>query len=226
MPGTRFLAVVFLGFLGGWFMGGCGSIPGAHGPVDKPPVISAPEISPGDAEKKTWEDGVQAFDREDYQGAQAYFEALTESAENPALSHKALYALACTRLILAQTPDELSEALTLWECWSRKASAPGCEEDPRMITPFLERITQPILMDDQSEEAARTRKKMESKNILLYRSLQEYKSLLRDREKEVERMSNRLEAKEKEIRRLRHQIDSLEAIHLKIQEKKKEASAP
>ncbi len=213
-------------FLGGSLLGGCSSMSGTAGPGKDPTVIPPPKIFISDAERRTWEEGIDAFRREDYHNALAYFESLAESAENPSLSQKALYALACTRLILAQTPDEFSDALILWECWSKQAPSKDYEEDPRMITPFLERVTQPILVDAQSEKAAQTRKMIESKNILLYRSLQEYKNLLREREKEMDQLSRRLETKEKEIRRLRNQIDSLEAIHLKIQEKKKEASAP
>jgi hypothetical protein len=46
------------------------------------------------------------------------------------------------------------------------------------------------------------------------------------REKESERLKTRLDAKEREIRRLKQQIESLEAIHLKFQERQKEISSP
>lgn len=52
------------------------------------------------------------------------------------------------------------------------------------------------------------------------------RDLLQAKDREIERIKARLDAKEKEARRLKHQIESLEAIHLKYQERKQGVSSP
>jgi predicted nucleic acid-binding Zn-ribbon protein len=64
------------------------------------------------------------------------------------------------------------------------------------------------------------------KKIIVYNHPGGCKDLLQAKEKELDRIKSRLETREREIRRLKHQIDSLEAIHLKFQERKQGASSP
>ena len=174
-----------------------------------------------ESELKTWDEGMQAFDDGNYEKAQAVFEALTESAETESLRRGAFFALASTRLVLAQTPEEFSEAMSVWICWSRQLPANPAEEDPRMLTPFLQRLTPP-----GAPETHLTQNQPPVRKIIVYNSPGGCKELLQAKEKELDRTKSRLDAREKEIRRLKHQIDSLEAIHLKYQERKQGVSSP
>ncbi|MGV8074191.1 MAG: hypothetical protein AB2L11_06530 [Syntrophobacteraceae bacterium] len=179
-----------------------------------------------DAESKAWLEGIEDFKNGDYAKAMAVFEFLSENAENNEVYRKAVYALACTRLILAQTPEEFNEALTLWDCWNRQVPDSIRDEDPRMMAPFLERITPPGSPEFCIQGQARSKKKAPAKIDFLNKDVLVYKNLLEAKEKEFERTKVKLDLKEKEVRRLRQQIDSLEAIHLKFQEKQKEVSSP
>ncbi len=172
-------------------------------------------------ERRTWEEGMQAFDEGDYEKARAVFEALTESAETDSLRRRAFFALASTRLVLAQTPEEFSEAMSIWACWGRQMPGNPEDEDPRMLTPFLERLTPP-----GAPETHLSQNQPPVRKIVVYIPSGGCKDLLQAKEKELDRTKAKLDAREKEIRRLKHQIDSLEAIHLKYQERKQGVSSP
>ncbi len=202
--------------------------------VDRPaiqPERSKSHSLPEDAEAKALNEGYQEFQRGDYQKAMAVFEYFYDNAEKDEIRRRATYALACTKLATAQTPKELRDAMYVWNCWLQHSAVSWQNnEDPKMITPFLERITPPQGSGDQnslsSKSTAKPKKKTIGKLELVSRDLETYKNLLDSKEKENHRIKARLEAKEREVRRLRQQIESLEAIHLKFQEKQKEVSTP
>jgi hypothetical protein len=188
--------------------------------VHQPPLSG--EISVyRESELKAWKEGTQAFDDGDYEKARVVFEVLTESAETESVRRDAFFALASTRLIQAQTPEEFNEAMSIWACWSRQLPDDLGEGDPRMLTPFLQRLTPP-----GATETNLTKNRAPVKKIIVYNNPGGCKDLLQAKEKEMDRIKSRLEAREREIRRLKHQIDSLEAIHLKYQERKQGASSP
>lgn len=211
--GRRCGLSLMLVFLAGITLSACTSL------QTPPPSTTAGALA-HQGELKTWQDGMQAFDEGSYEKAQALFEVLSENAELEGLSRKALFALASTRLMLAQIPEEFSQALSTWECWSRQFPQDSPGEDPRMLTPFLQRLTPPGSSESQLKESPAPAKK-----IITY-SPAGYKDLLQAKDKEIERIKTKLDAREKEVRRLKHQIDSLEAIHLKFQERKQGVSSP
>ena len=183
-------------------------------PIEKRPVSREVELN-------AWQEGMLAFNAGDYEKARAIFEALTESAETDSLRRRAFFALASTRLALAQTPEEFGEAMSVWTCWGRQKAAYPEEEDPWMLTPFLERLTPPGAAEVQPSQSQPLVKK-----IVVYSPSGSCKDQLQAKEKELDRTKTKLDAREKEIRRLKHQIDSLEAIHLKYQERKQGVSSP
>lgn len=175
---------------------------------------------------ESWKQGMEAFHREDYNAAASLFEVLSESAPHEANRQRALYALAATRLILADNPEEYTQAMGVWELWSRKHLPESEGEDPAMLTPFLERLVPPGAPQTSTvaETPPKPHKHVERSNI--YNSYMVCKELLRTREKELERMKASIGAKDREIRKLKKQITSLEEIHLKFQEKKQEITSP
>lgn len=183
----------------------------------QPPRMEAPVH---ESELRTWQEGLQAFEEGDYEKARALFEVLTENAEPEGLSRKAFFALATTRLVLAQTPEEFNQALATWECWSQQFPYALGDEDPRLLTPFLQRLTPPGSPETQARENQPPVKK------IIMGSPASCRDLLQAKDKEIERIKAKLDNKEREARRLKHQIESLEAIHLKFQERKQGVSSP
>jgi hypothetical protein len=90
-----------------------------------------------------------------------------------------------------------------------------------MLTPFLECLTPP-----GAKGTPPPQNEPPPKKIILYNNPAACKDLLQAKDRELDRIRSRLDAREKEVRRLKHQIDSLEAIHLKFQERKQGASSP
>jgi len=203
-------------FLAGIKLSACTSLP-------TPPPPTGGDLA-HQGELKTWQDAMQSFDEGAYEKAQALFEVLSENAELDGLSRKALFALAVTRLMSAQTPEEFSQALYTWDCWSRQLPQDLAQElaleDPRMLTPFLRRLTPPGTSEAQFKESTAPVKK-----TITYTPAGS-KDLLQAKDKEIDRLKTKLDARDKEVRRLKHQIDSLEAIHLKFQERKQGVSSP
>jgi hypothetical protein len=181
----------------------------------------SPALSPAlEAELSTWQEGLQAFEAGDYEKARVLFEMLSENAANEGLRGKAFFALASTRLVLAQNAEEFNQALATWDCWRHQFPHRMEGEDPGMLTPFLQRLTPPGSLENQTRENQVPVKKV------IISGPAGCKDLLQAKDKEIERVKARLDAKEKEARRLKHQIESLEAIHLKFQERKQGVASP
>jgi hypothetical protein len=199
----------------------CASVPGV-----KTNQESVESRTARQADARTWDEAMDAFQKKEYEKAAPLFESLSRNSESETLRQKALYGLACTRLILAHTQDELDNAVATWDVWNHGGPAAKDSEDPRLLTPLIERITHQEAAAGASAKTLNQDEKMLYKNASTSKDLATYKNLLQAKDRELERVKARLLVKEREVRHLKGQIDSLEAIHLKIQEKKKEISSP
>lgn len=204
---------------------GCASTQGPEktvAPQTNEPAVARVE----EAFTESWKQGMEAFQGENYNAAASLFEVLSENTTHEASRQRALFALAATRLILADNPEEYTQAMRVWELWSRKHPPASEGEDPTMLTPFLERLVPPGARrtSTPAESPPKPHKHVERSNI--YNSYMVCKDLLRTREKELERVKASIGAKDREIRKLKKQITSLEEIHLKFQEKKQEITSP
>jgi hypothetical protein len=214
---------IFIGWTALWLVvmlvaiTGCGSLP-------KAAPAGGQVQSPGPAsESPSWAEGLLAFEREDYQEAANIFGALSKSATTGELRRKALYALACTRLMMAQNRDEIDVAWNLLELWSQTAPVEMNDEDPRMLTPVLSRFAPPPMSAVAPLQPAVPPPSMPNKaasiSAIKVVKDKECERQLRESDKEVQRLK-------KQIKTLRHQFEALETIHRRIQEKKKEVSNP
>ncbi|HAA02011.1 MAG TPA: hypothetical protein DCZ69_11165 [Syntrophobacteraceae bacterium] len=174
-----------------------------------------------EAARRQWDEGMTAFQQGDYETAQRCFEVVSKRAVNEGIRRKALYALACTRLLLAQTEADYQAALHLWGLWNQLAPAKLSEEDPRMMGLLLPRLYSAELTKATPATPSSFQPASKSggnQTVKVVRD-RECERQLRESDQEVQRLK-------RQIRTLRLQIDALEAIHRKIQEKKKEVSTP
>jgi hypothetical protein len=199
----------------------CGSVPKVETTLKATEGKS--DAQPG---MQALDEGMLAFREQEYGKAAQVFESLIEKAETEHLRNTALYALACTRLFLARTADEWEGAVSLWNQWSHQRSdVAGCQ-DPRMLSPLIEGSGNPDTSGRNFLKSLNPDEEVVYRNRSSSKDLATCKGHLQARDKELERVKSRLALKEREVRHLKSQIDSLEAIHLKIQEKKKEISTP
>lgn len=149
---------------------------------------------------KPWKDGISAFQDGNYKEAYRLFDSLSHESGDKNLRRKALYGVACTSLTLARNADELNEAMKHWDAWSRLSPQQMDYEDPRMLTPLLERLAALYLRSTSTEEIRKSY--------------------------EAQKHNKLLEEKDREIQNLKNQLEALDAIHQEIEEKKKEVSSP
>jgi hypothetical protein len=166
-----------------------------------------------DADSATLKRGDTAFQEGNYQKALEIYSILSQLSENTTTQRKALYGLACTKLVLAKNQTELNKAIVLWDTWSQTVPQGITDEDPRMLRPILmeKNISgiipkkQIVIIENPEQD------RMPSKTI-------------QPKNDEIKNLQNRIDAQQKEIEILNHQINSLEAIDQDMLQKKKDIS--
>ena len=156
------------------------------------------------AEAITLERGNLAFQNKDYEKALEIYRMLSELARDEGIRKKALYGLACTRLILATTPEELSESIILLDAWTQLDMQEAVEGYSLFLEPLLLQKGFPDKkekMPDVSSELEHT---------------------IAGQEKEILLLKRRIKEMEKENEKLNHQLNSLEDIDKDIKKKMKE----
>jgi hypothetical protein len=199
-------------------------------PAIKSPV-TADEKKPLDPEFIALRIANQAIQNGDFKKALEGYEILQHSSDDK-IARKARYGLACAKLSLAENPEDVREALMLWDAWSKHAPADLEEEDPRILGPLLKSRILP------------KPNKIETRPAVIPDEKLGLEKLLRAKEKEIQQLNDRLKVMENEIQTmlknqadyvgvlerqiqtLRDKIKSLETIDQKIKEKKKEVSSP
>ena len=178
-----------------------------------------------EAERAYYKQGVTAFERGDYSEASSHFEKLAHTSKNEEIRRKALYGSACIGLFEAQDAQQISAAMVHWHLWSRTNPLNSDVEDPRMLTPFLDRIASFAETKNFENEARLkdllTKKEAENKEL---RDRLAATKAVRSEAAANKNCQGLLKEKDKQIEELKKQIEGLEAIHREIQEKKKEVS--
>lgn len=167
-------------------------------------------------------DGMDAFHRRDYNGAAAIFATISHQTQNKVVLRRALYGLACAKLAEARDESDVNEAILVWNRWKRLNSSGLEPEDPMMLSPFFDRMKS---IDSLSATSC-------TPNDAGLEAMESCKTMLNRKDKEIQHVKSKLEAEQeniqtlqKRIQKLKLQIESLEAIHLEIQEKKKEVTS-
>lgn len=113
---------------------------GISGCLHEMPFMVERPTSLHEADLQTFRSAHEAFQEGEFGNAAKQFEALSQQAEDKGLRRRALYALACARLILSENPDTFRTSLSLWETWTGDALPDSETEDPRMLTPLLQQM--------------------------------------------------------------------------------------
>ncbi len=147
------------------------------------------------------QDAMTALRAQEYATAHDLFEHLSHEAEDRAVRRQALYGLACVRLVQAQSPEEARRALNVWSIWEEQSLAQFTMEDPRLLSPLLQRL--PVLLEKPLRSPVRR-----DKQATPTPSPQTDWSKL-------------VEEKDREIQELRDRLRALEAIHREMEEKRR-----
>jgi hypothetical protein len=199
------------------------------------PAISSPvtadEEKPPDPELIALRIANHALQNGDYKKALEGYNLLTHSADDK-IARKARYGLACVKLSLAENPEDIREALMLWDAWSKNAPADLEDEDPRILGPLLKSKIRPKPNKIRTRPVVISDEKLGLEKLLLAKEkeIQQLNDRLKVMENEIQIMlknqADYVGVLERQIQTLRDKIKSLEAIDQKIEEKKKEVSSP
>jgi len=145
-----------------------------------------------------------------YEKAASIFQRLAGDEASPVLARKAYFGLACARLAMAKTPEDLRAGLILWNTWVQMTPETLASEDPRLITPLLPRLaasnrqpSPPLLSETEIDrELARSQR-------------------LAGCQEESGKTKDLLRRKTAEAEALRSQLNALERLHQEISHKKK-----
>ncbi len=145
-----------------------------------------------------------------YEKASSIFQRLAGDVAAPVLARKAYFGLACARLAMAKTPEDLHAGLSLWNTWVQMTPESLPSEDPRLITPLLPRLaassrqfSPPLLSEVEIDrELARSQR-------------------LAGCQEESGKTKDLLRRKTAEAEALRSQLNALERLHQEISHKKK-----
>jgi len=173
----------------------------------------APHLGEGQQPQDSRADYVLAVDSYlagQYEKAASIFQRLSGDVSAPVLARKAYFGLACARLAMAKTPEDLREGLTIWNTWVQMTPESLASEDPRLITPLL-----PRLAASSSQAAPPMLSEVE-----IDRELARSQRLAGCQE-ETGKTKDLLRKKTAEAEALRSQLNALERLHQEISHKKK-----
>jgi hypothetical protein len=168
------------------------------------------EIQPPQDPRADYVLAVDSYLAGQYEKAASIFQRLSGDVAAPVLARKAYFGLACARLAMAKTPEDLREGLNIWNTWVQMTPESLPSEDPRLITPLLPRLaasshqpSPPLLSESEIDrELARSQR-------------------LAGCQQESGKTKDLLRRKTAEAEALRSQLNALERLHQEISHKKK-----
>jgi TolA-binding protein len=181
------------------------------------------EPKPPPAVTEKYNQAIEKYRSGDYDAAALAFEGIRKRSQNKTMARKALFGLACARLMMANTPETYHGALALWETWLAAAPHNWEKENPILFEPLIKEK----LLVSNIPLTRRGAKRVSSKEMvpkwLLFTTNEELENtkqkLIRE-EGKLQQSQKRISDLEKEISKLKKQIKALETIDQKIQKKK------
>jgi hypothetical protein len=188
-----------------------------------PPQKQDAVSQPSPAALKLYRQAVTAYQAEKYATADKRFADLRKRNMDMGLDRMALYGLACTRLMRAETPKEYRAALALWENWVELTQQNYQSESPMLLDPLIREkmlFSNIPLTPMGNGEIEPEPKVAQWMLINAANELGRVKSELAATKKTAQKRKNRIGELEKKIAELKRQIMALETIDQKIQKKK------
>lgn len=167
--------------------------------------------------------GINAYIAEDYGVAAEAFSTVVEHASDPVLARKALYGLACTRFMFADTEEKLRLAMQDWHGWLRTAPRNWALENPLLFDPIIDKE---FFIQNKGHDAAHHGVEAGAEPPAswsengLQDELAKLKTQLNAAKQAALQRQGAIRALEEENAKLKEQIRAIEQIDRKIQEKK------
>jgi hypothetical protein len=180
-------------------------------------------------EAREYRQAIAAYQKTAYDEAAQSFEHLWMRTRDKRLARMALYGLACSRLMAAETPEAYAGAVQLWQEWVDRAPKNVDYENPvladalikeKMLFSNLPLAKTADTADAADEEPAS--EPMVSKWLLIQTKLEldRLRGELEAAQKRLDKKQKLIQSREKTIVELKRKIKALETIDQKIQKKK------
>lgn len=172
---------------------------------------------------KQYRQAVAAYQSEAYGVAAKRFESVQEQAGGSEMARYALYGLACTRLMAANTHRQYHEAIALLDSWAKKAPTDFEKENPMLMVPLVKEkmlfSNIPLTPDGRGDIEASP---MVPQWLVINASkeIKRLKVKLENADHSSRMAKDRIRSLEKQMAKLQQKIKALEAIDQKMQEKK------
>ena len=181
------------------------------------------ESHPSPEAKKQYSQAVAAYVDKQYQLAAERFEAIRQQTTDQRFALMALYGVACSRLMAANSPQEYNEALILWDKWLKHVPDTCEYEDSALFDPLIKNKMIFSNIPMTQEKSGDLDIDATVPRWLLIKSKQELervKAELETAQQNLDKRQRKIQSLEKEIGELKGQIKALETIDQKIQKKK------
>jgi hypothetical protein len=186
----------------------------------QPPQVTS---HPSAEAKKQYNQAVAAYLNKQYELAAESFEAIRQQTTNKRFALMALYGLACSRLMAADSPQAYHEALILWDNWIQHVPDTCAYEDTALFDPLIRNKMLFSNIPMATDKDGVIDLDATVPRWLFIRSQQELNRLNTEVDmarQTLEKRQKQIQSLEKEIDELKRQIKALETIDQKIQKKK------
>ncbi len=192
-------------------------------------------------EARQYRQAIAAYQKTAYDEAAQSFEHLWMQTRDKRLARMALYGLACSRLMAAETPEAYAAAVQLWQEWVDRAPKNVDYENPVLADALIKEkmlfSNLPLTKTADTADAAETvdtagtadtadkeaaSEPMVSKWLLIQTKLEldRLRGELEAAQKRLDKKQKLIQSGEKTIMELKRKIKALETIDQKIQKKK------
>lgn len=206
------------------FVGGC-RVNWPFGFSNAGPQISMEEV-------RQYRQAVSDYQKTEYVEAAQSFERLWMQTHDKRFARMALYGLACSKLMAANTPEAYADAMQLWQEWVDRAPKNVDYENPALADalikekmlfsnlPLAKTADQADTKDTADEETAP--EPMVSRWLLIQTKLEldRLRGELKAAHEILDKKQKVIQSRERKIGELKRKIKALETIDQKIQKKK------
>ncbi len=184
---------------------------------------SKAESHPSAEELRQYRQAIAAYQKTAYVEAAQSFEIVRKQTQDKRFAGMALYGLACSKLMAADSPEAYAEALQLWQQWVDSAPKKFEHENPVLADALIKEkmLFSNIPLKKAAEEEPEP-EPMVSRWLLIQSKveLDRLRDELKAAKEALDKRQKLIQAREKKIGELRRQIKALETIDQKIQKKK------
>ena len=187
------------------------------GERDTGPLSRVPTV-----ELLNYTDAVGAYKAKEYDKAALQFEVIRHQTTSALIARMALFGLACSRLMSAESPEAYQEAVALWERWVKVAPQRQDAENLAMVAPvFREKmIFSYVPSSSDTKSQVQDRDMPDWILAMANQEVQQLQKQLEEAGRGIDTRDKKIKTLEKEIARLNEQINAFETIDQKIQKRK------